>query len=311
MAEQNGAMENGAAAAETAAATEAETTTAAGSNTPISIEKTLEGTAAEESTTAAAYDNSLPDDYFNGSDDWEDAPMKPEIPEGMTEADILEPTEDDPLGLRRLIGQEEGKPPQSQNDKQTTAEPSAAKSETPPPAPEPETPKPDYEALWKSHLEQETKEKFRDVYKAQINHGMTPEAAKMIASNAVGGKEYSLEDAPEDETTEKEGAASPAPAAFAEDLKALTRLYPDMAKPGEGIPMEVMREYQSGTPLLTAYAAHRSKKDAATIAALRAEIATLKQNALNRDTAVVRGVGGNTTATEADDPFLQGLDAEW
>ena len=103
-----------------------------------------------------------------------------------------------------------------------------------------------------------------------------------------------------------------APADFAKDLETLTRLYPDAAKPGEGIPVEVMREYRNGTPLLTAYSAHRAKTDAETIASLRKEVAALRQIQKNQEQAVIRGTtGGSAVKEEPDDPFLRGLREDW
>lgn len=98
-------------------------------------------------------------------------------------------------------------------------------------------------------------------------------------------------------------------AAFKAELDTLDHVYPEAVK--NGIPEAVLREYQSGAPLLNAYAAYRAKTDADTIAALRAENAALKQAAANRDRAVVRGVTGGSPVNEPDDPFLRGMREYW
>ena len=64
-----------------------------------------------------------------------------------------------------------------------------------------------------------------------------------------------------------------------------------------------------GKPLKDAYAAHRAKSDAETIAALRRENAALKKAESNRRAAPVKGVAGGRP--ENNDPFLEGFNDEW
>ena len=271
---------------------------------PVALDKT-----PQDTPVTSTRDNVLPDDHFDKPDDWDDKPLYPDgYKEGDKDSPFFPQDEEDPLGVYSKQGEA---PPSTDADKTEPESPVESETEEAQP-PVPETPEePDYKALWEKAEDDRKKAEYRRVYNEQINKMMTPEAAAMIASNAVGGKTYPLEDAPE-EAKESTTAQSPAPADFAKDLETLTRLYPDAAKPGEGIPLEVMREYRNGTPLLTAYSAHRAKTDAKTIASLQKEVATLRQIQKNQEQAVIRGTtGGSAVKEEPDDPFLRGLREDW
>ena len=179
----------------------------------------------------------------------------------------------------------------------TDAEPS--KPETPPESETPEAEsteaEPDYKALYEGEQERRNAEKYRTVYQEQLGLTGNEAIARMIARNECGGKDYPLEDAPS-ETPSTD---------FRDALKELQSLYPDANE----MPQGVMRDFMNGTPLKEAYAAHRAKQDAETIASLRRENAALKKAAANRAAAPVKGSNG--AAPEKVDPFLKGFDSEW
>lgn len=164
-------------------------------------------------------------------------------------------------------------------------------------SPEGETPEsePDYKALYEGEQERRNAEKYRAVYQEQLGLTGNEAVARMIARNECGGKDYPLEDAP-DETP---------PTDFRAALQELQSVYPDATE----MPKDVMREFMGGKPLKDAYAAHRAKQDADTIASLRREVAALKKAADNRAAAPVKGTNG--AAPDKSDPFLKGFDSEW
>ena len=204
------------------------------------------------------------------SDTWEDEPLLPdETPEAET--------------------------PSGEPDAESKPEPEAkSKSEPTPETPQAE-PEPDYKALYEGEKERQNAEKYRAVYNEQMALTGNEAVARMIARNECGGKEYPLEDA----------APETPPTDFRAALTELQSLYPDAKE----MPESVMKEFMGGKSLKDAYAAHRAKSDAETIAALRQEIAALKQDASNRAAAPVKGSTG--AAPEKSDPFMAGFDSEW
>lgn len=160
--------------------------------------------------------------------------------------------------------------------------------------------------------ERENKKRYREVYQEQLDAGMTEAAAKMIAQNEVGGKSYSLEDEPEPtaQVPAPEAKATEPPVRnFAEEVKQLRALYPDLKQ----IPDEVVRMAgQADVPLLNAYHAYVDKQRSKTVASVEKENRILKQNAASAAKAPVRGVSGGGVAPKRSDPFEKGFDSvDW
>lgn len=157
--------------------------------------------------------------------------------------------------------------------------------------------------------ENENKQRFRDIYNAQLEAGMTEAAAKLVAQNEVG-KTYALTDEAETPAVETPAPVEPEKAAPVRDFKAeyeqLQALYPDVKE----IPDEVVRNAAKGIPLLNAYLAYRDKQSNKTAASLKKENEVLKQNAASAAKAPVKGVGGGGVAPKKVDPFLAGFDSE-
>lgn len=156
------------------------------------------------------------------------------------------------------------------------------------------------------------KDKFREVYEEQILNGMTEGVAKLVASNACGGKTYSLND-------EEEPAVSTAPAAapvaaepqatadFTSQVKQLKTIFPDF----KSMPEEVMAAYSHGADLISAYSAYRVRESEKASKTIKKENQILRQNAASAAKAPVKGVtGGGNTGQKADDPFLRGFDSD-
>ena len=154
--------------------------------------------------------------------------------------------------------------------------------------------------------DEQAKAKYREVYHEQVSEGMTPAAARMIAANEVGGKNYSLED-----PAEPEKPTTPAPTVqhtpsrdFSREIKELKELYPDAV-----VPDEVAKAAANGTNLLTAYLAYREKQTSKAAASLKKENEVLKQNAASAAKAPVKGVtGGGATNTKPTHDILKGFD---
>lgn len=156
--------------------------------------------------------------------------------------------------------------------------------------------------------DEQAKARYREVYHEQVSEGMTPEIARMVAANEVGGKNYPLED-----TAEPEKPSTPVEVPEAEDPVAKTRrevdklkeLYPDFKE----MPDEVALAYSKGVDLLTAYLAYREKQTSKAAASLKKENEVLKQNAASAAKAPVRGVtGGGATNTKPTPGILKGFD---
>ena len=154
--------------------------------------------------------------------------------------------------------------------------------------------------------DEQAKARYREVYHEQVAEGMTPAAAKLVAANEVGGKNYPLED-----TTEPEKPSTPAPTVqtptrdFVQEVQQLKALYPDFKE----MPDEVAKAAANGTNLLTAYLAYREKQTSKAAASLKKENEVLKQNAASAAKAPVRGVtGGGATNTKPQHKLLDGFD---
>lgn len=155
--------------------------------------------------------------------------------------------------------------------------------------------------------DRQMKDQYRRVYQDQIDAGMTEAAARMVAANECGGKNYSLTDAEEE-------PAAPAPEEtaperdFVSEVQQLRALYPEVKE----IPDEVALAAADGTNLLTAYLAYKGAQSQKAAASLKRENEVLKHNAASAAKAPVRGVtGGGATNTKPDDPFLKGLAEDW
>ena len=154
--------------------------------------------------------------------------------------------------------------------------------------------------------DEQAKARYREVYHEQVAEGMTPAAAKMVAANEVGGKNYPLED-----TAEPEKPSTPAPTVqtqtrdFVQEVNQLKALYPDFKE----MPDEVAKAAANGANLLTAYLAYREKQTSKAAASLKKENEVLKQNAASAAKAPVKGVtGGGATNTKPQHKLLDGFD---
>lgn len=157
-------------------------------------------------------------------------------------------------------------------------------------------------------MEQENKQRYRQVYQEQIDAGMTEAAAKLVAQNEAGGKSYSLTDEePAVETPAVSTPEDPSPVRdFRAEVEQLKALYPEF----NVVPDEVARAAAKGIPLLTAYLAYRDKQSAQTAASLKKENQVLKQNAASAAKAPVKGVSGGGVAPKKVDNFLKGFDSD-
>lgn len=154
------------------------------------------------------------------------------------------------------------------------------------------------------------KEKFRQVYEDQIAQGMTDGVARMVASNATGGKTYDLEDGADDDT-DSEPVAKPIDPEPTRDFRAQVRqlkaIFPDF----KSMPQEVMSAYENGADLMSAYSAYRVRAAEKASQAVKKENRILKQNAASAAKAPVKGVsGGGATGVQKEDPFLKGFDSD-
>ena len=113
--------------------------------------------------------------------------------------------------------------------------------------------------------DEQAKARYREVYHEQVSEGMTPAAARLVAANEVGGKNYPLED-----TVEPEKPSTPAPTAtqptrdFMSEVEQLRAVYPDFKE----MPNEVAKAVANGANLLTAYVAYREKQTSKAAASL-------------------------------------------
>ena len=169
------------------------------------------------------------------------------------------------------------------------------------------------EALQKSRAfdamkDEQAKARYREVYHEQVSEGMTPAAARLVAANEVGGKNYPLED-----TVEPEKPSTPVTTPVTEDPVAKTnreigqlkKLFKDFKE----MPEEVALAHAEGVDLVTAYVAYRSQQSEKAAASLKKENEVLKQNAASAAKAPVKGItGGGATNTKPTPGILKGFD---
>ena len=169
------------------------------------------------------------------------------------------------------------------------------------------------EALQKSRAfdamkDEQAKARYREVYHEQVSEGMTPAAARLVAANEVGGKNYPLED-----TVEPEKPSTPVTTPVTEDPVAKTnreigqlkKLFKDFKE----MPEEVALAHAEGVDLVTAYVAYRSQQSEKAAASLKKENEVLKQNAASAAKAPVKGItGGGATNTKPQHKLLDGFD---
>lgn len=157
--------------------------------------------------------------------------------------------------------------------------------------------------------DEQAKARYREVYHEQVAEGMTPAAAKLVAANEVGGKNYPLEDTaePEKPSTPAPITQQPMPRDFKAEVNQLKALYPDFKE----MPDEVAKAAANGANLLTAYLAYREKQTSKAAASLKKENEVLKQNAASAAKAPVKGVtGGGATNTKPQHRLLDGFDSD-
>lgn len=157
--------------------------------------------------------------------------------------------------------------------------------------------------------DEQAKARYREVYHEQVAEGMTPAAAKLVAANEVGGKNYPLEDTaePEKPSTPAPITQQPMPRDFKAEVDQLKALYPDFKE----MPDEVAKAAANGANLLTAYLAYREKQTSKAAASLKKENEVLKQNAASAAKAPVKGVtGGGATNTKPQHRLLDGFDSD-
>lgn len=172
---------------------------------------------------------------------------------------------------------------------------------------------------WDAMQEQKSKAKYKEVYQEQIDAGLTPAAAKLVAQNECGGKSYEIGEDGEivddtqsaAKTSEAPASAETAPADRTRDLAAqidqVKAIFGDFTE----MPEEVTRAVAHGADLLTAYSAYRVREGQKAAASLKKENEVLKQNAASAAKAPVRGVtGGGATKQKKESDFLKGFNSE-
>ena len=174
---------------------------------------------------------------------------------------------------------------------------------------------------WDAMQEQKAKAKFKEVYQEQIDAGLTPAAARLVAQNECGGKTYEIgedgqivEETPEDDKPQNTSASTEvAPAGHTRDLAAqidqVKAIFGDFTE----MPEEVANAVAHGADLLTAYSAYRVREGQKAATSLKKENEVLKQNAASAAKAPVRGVtGGGATKQKKESDFLKGFNSdEW
>lgn len=168
--------------------------------------------------------------------------------------------------------------------------------------------------------EQKAKAKFKEVYQEQIDAGLTPAAARMVAQNECGGKSYAIgddgeivEDTKTAETNDSSTAAEEPAADRTRDLASQIDQVKAIFEDFTEMPEEVARAVARGADLLTAYSAYRVREGQKAAASLKKENEVLKQNAASAAKAPVRGVtGGGATKQKKSSAFLDGFNSdEW
>lgn len=171
---------------------------------------------------------------------------------------------------------------------------------------------------WDAMQEQKAKAKFKEVYQEQIDAGLTPAAARMVAQNECGGKSYEIgddgeivEDTQTAETNDASTAAAEPAADRTRDLASQIDQVKAIFEDFTEMPEEVARAVARGADLLTAYSAYRVREGQKAAASLRKENEVLKQNAASAAKAPVRGVtGGGSTKQKKESDFLKGFNSE-
>ena len=174
---------------------------------------------------------------------------------------------------------------------------------------------------WDAMQEQKSKAKYKEVYQEQIDAGLTPAAAKLVAQNECGGKSYEIGEDGEivddtqsvAKTSEAPASVETAPADRTRDLAAQIDQVKAIFKDFTELPEEVARAVAHGADLLTAYSAYRVREGQKAAASLKKENEVLKQTAASAAKAPVRGVtGGGATKQKKESDFLKGFNSdEW
>lgn len=208
--------------------------------------------------------------------------------------------------LLRLFGltQDGADSPETQSEtetKQESAEPRPDEGAEPPQ----QDAAPDYKAMYEELLrnaqDAKGRETFRQAYAEQKAAGMSDAAARLVAKDAAGGKEFPL-------TDEADAPANAGKPDYAAALNQLHSAFPDV----KDIPAEVTKAMMDGGDPVAAYMSYQRARDQKTIGELRAKIADMERKAANTVRAVARGVSGNGAKQDADDNFLKGMmDEDW
>ena len=174
---------------------------------------------------------------------------------------------------------------------------------------------------WDAMQEQKAKAKYKEVYQEQIDAGLTPAAAKLVAQNECGGKSYEIgadgevvdDTQPAAKTSQAPASAETVPADRTRDLAAQIDQVKAIFKDFTELPEEVARAVAHGADLLTAYSAYRVREGQKAAASLKKENEVLKHNAASAAKAPVRGVnGGGATKQKKESDFLKGFNSdEW
>ena len=190
-------------------------------------------------------------------------------------------------------------------DNPETPENGETKTESVPEGTEPpkQEQEPDYKAMYEELLrntqDAKGRETFRQVYAEQKAAGMSDAAARLVARDAAGGKEFPLTD--DAETPSGNGTPD-----YAAALNQLHSAFPDVTD----IPAEVTKAMMNGGDPVTAYMGYQRAQDQKTIGELQAKIRDMEKKASNTVRAVARGVSGNGAKQEPEDYFLKGMMAE-
>ena len=156
-----------------------------------------------------------------------------------------------------------------------------------------------YEALLHSTQDNKNRDTFRRVYAEQKAAGMSDAAARLVAKDAAGGKEFSLTD--EADASGKAGQPD-----YAAALNQLHSVAPELKE----VPAEVTKAIMDGGDAVSAYMGWQRAQDQKTIGELQAKIADMEKKAANTVQAVARGVSASGAKQNADDDFLKGMMAE-
>ena len=157
--------------------------------------------------------------------------------------------------------------------------------------------------------ENENKQRYRDIYNAQIEAGMTEAIAKMVAQNETG-KTYPLVDETQTPAETAPAVEQPAPKTHdsRESWQQLKALDPDLKQ----VPEEVATAISRGIDPQIAYLSYKMAQSNKTAASLKKENAILKPNAASAAKAPVKGVSGGGVAPKKVDPALAGFDSyDW